>query len=61
MDPAALPWRIGRYPHRSIYTQAGDKLGADDVLVGSVQTAVLAALVVEQHNANLADLYTDTY
>jgi hypothetical protein len=61
MDAASLPWRIGRYPYRSIYAQAGDKPSTADVLVGSMQTADKAARIVAEHNAALTDPYTDTY
>jgi hypothetical protein len=61
VTPDRLPWRLGRYPYRSVYAQAGEKPSTTDALVGSLQTADLAALVVAEHNTALTDPYTDRY
>jgi hypothetical protein len=55
----AAHWRTGRYPYRSIYAVSPD--GAD-VLVGSQQTADLAALIVAEHNQQVdAGCYAAAY
>jgi hypothetical protein len=61
MDPAVLPWRIGRYPYRSIYAQLEAEPSSADIAVGSVQTPQLAVQIVAEHNASLIDHYSATY
>jgi hypothetical protein len=62
VDPQQLHWRVGRYPYRSVYAITGEV----DVLVGSQQTAELAALIVAEHNrlvdaGHYASTYEDIY
>lgn len=51
MNAATAKWRIGARPYRSVYAIA--PAGTADVLIGSVQTAAFATLIVAEHNATL--------
>lgn len=44
------PWRVGRKLGRTIYAQVGDDPDDDDVLLGMMDTAEIAAHVVHDHN-----------
>ena len=53
-DLTALPWRQGRHQGRHLYAQLGPEPSDDDPLVGTLDTAELAAEACEAHNAALA-------
>lgn len=48
-----LPWRTGRKVGRTIYAIIGDEPADRDVLIGLMDTRLLAMEVVAAHNAQL--------
>lgn len=52
-DLAAFPWRTGRRVGRHLYAQAGPEPSDDDVPIGTLDTAELAAAACAAHNAML--------
>jgi hypothetical protein len=48
-----LPWRTGRKVGRTIYAQVTDEPSDDDVLIGVMDTSVLAHEAVMCHNLTL--------
>jgi hypothetical protein len=50
------PWRVGRKVGRTIYAQLGASASDGDQLIGVMDTPELAALVVAQVNARLAQV-----
>lgn len=46
----ALPWRTGRKVGRTIYAQVGKKPSDRDVLIGMMDSPLLATAVVVAHN-----------
>jgi hypothetical protein len=57
-DVSLSPWRVGRHLGRTIYVVTGDGDdtgdGRNDVLLGIMDTAEVAALVVGEHNDRLS-------
>lgn len=51
--PNWLPWRVGRKVGRTIYAQVGAEASDDDVLIGVMDTAALAAEAAHAHNSIL--------
>lgn len=52
-DLARARWRVGRSLGRTVYAVVGEGASKDDVFLGVMDTAQLAALVVETHNAQV--------
>jgi hypothetical protein len=52
-DLAKLPWRTGRKLGRTIYAQRGDAAADNDILIGVMDTAPLAAEACTTHNHKL--------
>lgn len=48
-----MPWRMGRKIGRTVYAQVADEPSDDDVLIGVMDSRILAADVVASHNAVL--------
>jgi hypothetical protein len=48
---ALVPWRTGRKVGRTIYAQIGEQPSDLDVLIGVMDTTVLAQQAVRDHNA----------
>lgn len=55
LDPAKLPWRVGRKVGRTVYAQIGAEASDDDILIGLFDTEELAAKAVQAHNQALSD------
>jgi hypothetical protein len=53
-DLITLPWRQGRHVGRHLYAQIGPVPSDDDPVIGTLDTAGLAAEACESHNAALA-------
>jgi hypothetical protein len=53
-DLTSLPWRQGRRVGRHLYAQLGPVPSDDDPVIGTLDTAELAAEACESHNAALA-------
>lgn len=53
-DLTSLPWRQGRHQGRHLYAQTGPRPSDDAPLVGTLDTAELAAEACEAHNEALA-------
>lgn len=54
-----LLWRVGRKVRRTIYRQVGPEPSDDDVLIGVMDTAELAAEVVAARNEVVAAWVAD--
>jgi hypothetical protein len=50
---AFRPWRQGRKVGRNLYAQVSDDPSDDDIIIGQMDTAGLAAVVVLAHNHTL--------
>lgn len=54
-DPLLLPWRTGRKLVRTVFAIVGTEASDDDVLLGLMDTDLLAAEVVAAHNQRLRE------
>jgi hypothetical protein len=54
-DLVIRPWRIGRRVGRTIYVMTGDEPSDDDILIGMMDHANIAAVAVLAHNNTLKD------
>jgi hypothetical protein len=50
---AAMRWRTGRKVARTIYAMINDEPHDDDIMIGIMDTAMLAQQVVRDHNQML--------
>ncbi len=53
IDLTKCIWRVGRKVGRTIYAQAGNEPGADDTLIGVLDTKELAKAAVIAHNLTI--------